>query len=217
MSTVVRNAISNPANARSRRTQTALLDAARAVIEAEGFGALTMARVAEQAGVTRRAAYLHFPSRTDLVTALFDHVAAREGLADSLARVWSAPDAHAALSEWAAHVARYHSRILAVDRASAAAADTDPDAARHRDQVNAVQLVACRRLAQRLAHEGILAQPWTTSSAAELLWALLSPDLVTRLTVTRQWGTTDLADRLAVLLHRTLTTDGGPLGKGIPG
>ena len=217
MSTVVRNAISNPANARSRRTQTALLDAARAVIEAEGFGALTMARVAEQAGVTRRAAYLHFPSRTDLVTALFDHVAAREGLADSLARVWSAPDARAALSEWAAHVARYHSRILAVDRASAAAADTDPDAARHRAQVNAGQLAACRRVAQRLAHEGILAQPWTTGSAAELLWALLSPDLVTRLTITRQWGTADFADRLAVLLHRTLTTDGRPPSERIPG
>ena len=56
MSTVVRNAISDPANARSRRTKAALLDAARAVIEAEGFGALTMARVAGQAGVTRRAA-----------------------------------------------------------------------------------------------------------------------------------------------------------------
>src|SRR5262249_58780222 len=115
------------------------------------------------------------------VPALFDHVAAREGLADSLARVWSAPDARAALSEWAAHVARYHSRILAVDRASAAAADTDPDAARHRAQVNAGQLAACRRLAQRLAPEGLLAQPWAPTTAAELLWALLSPDLVTPL------------------------------------
>jgi len=213
---MVRNAISDPANARSRHTRTALLDAARAVIESEGFGALTMARVAEQAGVTRRAAYLHFPSRTDLVTALFDHVAAREGLADSLDRVWSASDARAALTEWAAHVARYHRRILAVDRASAAAADTDPDAARHRAQVTAGQLAACRRVARRLAREGILAQPWTTGSAAELLWALLSPDLITRLTVTRGWDETDLADRLAVLLHRALTTD-GPLTKRMAG
>src|SRR5262249_57146724 len=135
--------------------------------EAEGFGALTMARVAERAGVTRRAAYLHFPSRTDLVTALFDHVAAREGLADSLARVWSAPDARAALSEWAAHVARYHPRILAVDRASAAAADTDPDAARPRAQVNAGQLAACRQVAPRLAPHGALAPPWPPRAAAQ--------------------------------------------------
>src|SRR5262249_28877359 len=153
----------------------------------------------------------------DLVTALFDHVAAREGLADSLARVWSAPDARAALSEWAAHVARYHSRILAVDRASAAAADTDPDAARHRAQVNAGQLAACRPLARRPAKGGTRAKPWPTGGAPDLLGALLPPALVPRLTVPRQWGTTDFADRLAVLLHRTLTTDGGPPGNRIPG
>lgn len=207
---MVRNAIPDPANARSRRTRTALLDAARAVIEKDGYAALTMARVAEQAGVTRRAAYLHFPSRTELATALFDHVAAREGLADSLAAVWSAPDARAALTQWATHVARYHPRILAIDRASAAAADTDPDAAAHRAQVTAGQLAACRRVTQRLAAEGALAPPWTAGSAAELLWALLSPDLIGRLTVTSQWGTGDLASRLATLLHRTLTTGGGP-------
>ena len=206
---MVRNAIADPANARSRRTRAALLDAASAVIEADGFGALTMARVAAQAGVTRRAAYLHFPSRTDLVTALFDHLAGREGLAGSLARVWAAPDARAALTEWAAHVARYHPRILAVDRAAAAAADTDPDAARHRAQITADQLTACRRVARWLASEGILAKPWTAGSAAELLWALLSPDLITRLTVTCRWGETDLAGRLSVLLHRTLTTGSG--------
>jgi AcrR family transcriptional regulator len=206
---VVRNAIADPANARSRRTRAALLDAARALIEADGFGALTMARVAAQAGVTRRAAYLHFPSRSDLVTALFDHLSGREGLADSLARVWAAPDARAALTEWAAHVARYHPRILAVDRAAAAAADTDPDAARHRAQVTAGQLTACRRVARRLADEGILAKPWTADSAAELLWALLSPDLITRLTVTRGWAETDFAGRLSVLLHRTLATGSG--------
>ena len=203
---MVRNAIADPANARSRRTRAALLDATRALIEADGFGALTMARVAAQAGVTRRAAYLHFPSRTDLVTALFDHLSASEGLAGSLARVWAAPDARAALTEWAAHVARYHPRILAVDRAAAAAADTDPDAARHRAQVTAGQLTACRLVACRLAREGILAKPWTTDSAAELLWALLSADLITRLTVTRGWAEADFADRLSVLLHRTLTT-----------
>src|SRR5260370_3388053 len=112
----------------------------------------------------------------------------------------------AALTEWAAHVARYHPRILAIDRASAAAADTDPDAGRHRAQGSADQLAACRRVAGRLSAEGALAEPWTADSGAELLWALLSPDLLTRLLITSHWGTGDLASRLAVLLHRTLTT-----------
>jgi hypothetical protein len=110
----------------------------------------------------------------------------------------------AAQTTWAAHVTRYHPRILAVDWA--AAADTDPDAAAHHAQVTADQLAACRRVARRLTSEGILATPWTADSAAELLSALLSPDLITRLTVTCRWDKTELADQLCVLLHRTLTT-----------
>jgi AcrR family transcriptional regulator len=44
-----------PTNARARRTRTALLAAARAVLLEHGFPHLTMAAVAERAGVTRRA------------------------------------------------------------------------------------------------------------------------------------------------------------------
>src|ERR671938_750184 len=94
-------------NARGRRTRLALLAAARSVLEERGFPELTMAAVAERAGVTRRAVYLHFGSRSELVGALFDYVAETEGLQRSLQRVWDAPDAAAALDEWAEHVARY--------------------------------------------------------------------------------------------------------------
>src|SRR6266536_1845633 len=45
---------------------------------------LTMAAVAERAGVSRRAVYLHFASRAELLTELFGHVSEREGLAASL-------------------------------------------------------------------------------------------------------------------------------------
>ena len=58
-------------NARSRRTRLALLAAARTLVEREGVPAVTMASVAEHAGVTRRAVYLHFSTRAELVTALY--------------------------------------------------------------------------------------------------------------------------------------------------
>ena len=109
--------IPHPTNVRSRRTRAALLSAAHAILEEEGFEGLTMTAVAEHAGVTRRALYMHFPGRGELVGALFDHVADVEGLAESLRGVWEAPDAVSALDEWAAHLARYHPRLLAVDRA----------------------------------------------------------------------------------------------------
>jgi len=69
--------ITEPENARSRRTRAALLAATRQLIEEAGFEAATMAAVADRAGVSRRAVYLHFGSRPELMTALFDYVSGR--------------------------------------------------------------------------------------------------------------------------------------------
>src|SRR6266508_4051502 len=88
-----------PRNARSRRTRAALLAATRALLEEQGAESLTMAAVAERAGVSRRAVYLHFASRAELLTELFGYVSELEGLASSLEPVWAASDAAAALAE----------------------------------------------------------------------------------------------------------------------
>lgn len=193
-------------NARSRRTREALLSAARAILEQDGFEALTMAAVADQAGVTRRAVYMHFGSRPELVQALFDHVAATEGLHESLRPVWAAPDAATALDEWAAHLARYHPRLLAVDRALRRVWQTDPDAAAHRRMVVSEQLAGCRRLASRLADEGRLAPAWTVASTTDMLFALISSDMIEALLVDRRWSKRRLAEHLALLLRSTFLT-----------
>jgi AcrR family transcriptional regulator len=195
--------ISEPTNARSRRTRAALLAAARAILEQDGFEALTMSAVAERAGVTRRAVYMHFGSRSELVQAVFEYVAAAEGLQESLQHVWDAGDAAATLDEWAAHLARYHPRLLEVDRALRRVWRTDPDAAAHRRRVIAGQLSGCRRIAQRLADEGRLAPPWTVASAADMLLALISSDLIEALLVERRWPKRKLAEHLALLLRST--------------
>jgi AcrR family transcriptional regulator len=196
-------AIQTPVNARSRRTHATLLSAARAILEEDGFEALTMAAVADRAGVTRRAVYLHFASRAELVAGLFDHVAAEAGLHDSLAKVWAAPDAAASLDEWARHLARYHTKLLAVDRAIERVRRADPDAARHRERVTRAKMAGCRRLAGRLDDEGVLAAPWTVGSATDMLFALISSDVVEGLTVDRRWSKQKLASHLGLLLRST--------------
>jgi AcrR family transcriptional regulator len=195
--------IAVPANARSRRTRAAVLSTARRLLEEGGFDALTMGAVAERAGVTRRAIYLHFQSRAELVSALFDYVADAEGLERSLARVWAAPDAAAALEEWAHHVARYHPRLLDVDRAVAMESDRDPDAAAHRQRIMRHKLATCRRLIGRLADEEQLAAGWTVTSAADMLFYLDSGELVGGLLRERRWSRRQFVDRYAALLRDT--------------
>ena len=196
-------AITTPTNARSRRTREALLDSAREILEHDGAQALTMASVAAHAGVTRRTAYLHFGSRTALIGALFDHLAAAEHLDQSLQQVWSASDAVAALHAWATHLADYHPRLSAVDRAIEHAQHQDRDAASHRRRVVAEKLRSCRRLIRWLDREGRLADEWTVASATDMLFALTSTDLIEALIVDRRWSRARLADHLAIVFART--------------
>ncbi|TLF77208.1 TetR/AcrR family transcriptional regulator [Nonomuraea sp. KC401] len=196
-------AIDDPHNARSRRTRDALLAATREILERDGFDALTMAEVAARAGVSRRAVYLHFRSRTDLVTALFGHVAGREGLAESLAEVWKAPDAAEGLRAWVRHLVRYHPRLTAMNHALSRVDPHDADAARHKETVAIAQMDNCRRIAARLADEDRLAPPWTVDTAADMLWSLISTDLFDRMMVGRGWPEERVLEHLLVLYEST--------------
>jgi AcrR family transcriptional regulator len=194
-------------NARSRRTRLALLAAARALVERAGVAAVTMASVAEQAGVTRRAVYLHFATRAELVTALYEHVIDTAELAASLKSVWLAPDAAAALDAWAHHLARCHTELIPVGRAFQRVRGTDPDADHSWDLVMRQWRKSCRRLAEWLATEARLAPPWTVDTAADMLWALMSFDVLEALVVDRRWSRKRLARRLSVLLRSTFVAE----------
>jgi AcrR family transcriptional regulator len=203
--------IEQPQNARSRRTGAALLRAARELIEQDGFAALTMAAVAERAGVSRRAVYLHFATRTDLLAALYHSLGDTDDLASSLQAVWDSPDAVAALTEWAAHIARSHPRILGVIRAVERARYADPDAAKLWQTAQGNWLKGCRRLMHWLADDGRLAPQWTANTAADMMWALMSIDVLDRLLNERRWSRQRVAAQLAALFQDTFASPAVPI------
>lgn len=200
--------VDEPQNARSRRTRQALLDQARRMIEEHGFESVTLAAVADGAGVSPRALYLHFRSRSDLLTSLYRSLGETEDLASSLARVWDSPDAVSAIQEWAAHIARSHPRILAISRAIERSRFTDPDAKALWDLTMKNWLKSCRRLAAWLEDEDALSGQWTVQSAADMLWTLMSWDVTERLVLSRRWSERRYAQQLAALLTATFTTAG---------
>ncbi|HEX5118839.1 MAG TPA: helix-turn-helix domain-containing protein [Pseudonocardiaceae bacterium] len=201
--------IVEPRNLRSERTRAELLAAMRSLLEEQGFQALSMAAVAERAGVSRRAVYLHFNSRTDLVTALFDYVSREERLAESLRAVWDAPSGVDALDEWARHLARYTPRVLAVDNAVELVRDQDDDARKHHRTVVRQQRANARRLIRWLHEDGVLAPGWTVDTATEMFWALMSPDVVRRLVVDLHWSRRQLAEHLIRTFRAVFVTPNG--------
>ena len=63
---------------RTGDTRVAILDAARSLYEAQGYFGVGMEAVAKKAGVSRRAVYLHFASKADLLGALHERVFAQD-------------------------------------------------------------------------------------------------------------------------------------------
>jgi AcrR family transcriptional regulator len=202
----VAKAIVQPQNARSRRTVEALLSAARAIIEEDGFESLTMAAVAERAGVSRRAVYLHFAGRAELLAELLRHLGEAEELGVSLQRVWDSPDSLSALDEWARHLARAHPRIMPIARAVDQVRRVDPDAAALRAQIMRRWRLGCRRLMRWLDGEGHLAAPWTVDTAADMLWAMMSWDVLEGLLVERGWSPDKYAEHMALLFRSTFVS-----------
>lgn len=147
--------------------------------------------------------------RRQLCDASEADVGAGEGLAESLQTVWTAPNAVAALDAWAEHLARYHPRLLALDRSAQRVWRSDPNAAAHRERVVAAKLTNCRRLARWLADEGRLANTWTTESTGDMLFALISSDMIEALIVDRRWSRRRPADRLAILVRSTVVAVSG--------
>jgi AcrR family transcriptional regulator len=160
--------------------------------------------------VSRRAVYLHFDSRAQLLAELLLHLGQAEALGASLQRVWNSPDSLAALDEWAHHLARAHPRIMLIARAVDQVRRADPDAAAMRAEIMRRWRLGCRRLMTWLDHEGNLAEPWTVDSAADMLWALMSWDVLEGLLIERGWSRESYADHMALLFRATFTSSGMP-------
>jgi hypothetical protein len=75
--------------------------------------------------------------------------------------------------------------------------------------IERAQLARCRRLAEWLEREDRLARSWTVETATDMLFALLSTDMIERL-LARRWSRRRLGDRIGLLLRSTFLREPEP-------
>ena len=117
-----------------------------------------MGLVADRAGLSRQAVYLHFADRGALLTALLDQA--------SPGKPPAAASARAATAALVAALARDYPRLHPIARLMA---DEPAWQAREEDR-----LAECRALAERFRAEGALAPHLSVEAAGDLLWSLTS-------------------------------------------
>lgn len=148
----------------------------------------SLAQVAEGAGVSRQAVYLHYSDRPALLAALRGRLA----LHADASGMEQAPSARAALSTFLASLAATYPNLWPVLRA---AGTTElPE-----------RMEPCRALVARFRAEGALAPHLAPGTAADILFSLTSPALWHDLIQTRGWDAGRYRSHVAYLAVSALT------------
>lgn len=192
-------------------TRDRILDAALARLEVagpDGRGA-RMSDVAQAAGVSRQAVYLHFSNRAALLTAaarrldeIHDIDAA---LAASRAASSGAARLDAFITAWAGHLPK----IYGVARALLAMRARDADAAAAWEDRMAALRQGCAAAAAALAADGALDPEWTEAEATDLLMALLSVRGWEELVCDRGWPQARYLEAMKRVARRIATRPSG--------
>jgi AcrR family transcriptional regulator len=194
-------------------TRKRILDAAWGLLEERGSG-VRMADIADTAGVSRQAVYLHFRDRVSLFTAVADHIDVSFGRDRLREHVFGAPSGRESLRRWVETMSWYTAKIHQVTRVLELAAESDEAlAAAWRDRMIG-RRGHVRRIVERIAADGQLAEGWTVETATELAFTVTLPGPWRVLTGVFDWSTERYAAHITRILERALlvATEREPVG-----
>src|SRR5215475_14045631 len=179
--------------ARTRLARAAVIQAARALFVERGYAATTIEAVSERSDVPPATVYRLFSSKLGILKELVDVSIAGDDEAVPLAdrphirELLADPDPRSQLSGFAGITCGIMSRTEPVHRILVSAAGSDPDAAallaeqtRHRQEGQA-------RIAHSLARAGALRPKLGEREAADIIHALMSPEVYRLLVGDRGW------------------------------
>ncbi|MDX1658981.1 MAG: TetR family transcriptional regulator [Nitriliruptorales bacterium] len=180
------------------RTRERILAAAERLLAERG--PVSMGAIAQAAGVSRQALYLHFDDRAELLLATVDHIDSSGPLAELRRWVSEAPDGLTAVARFVELHAEYSPHIIEVARTIDAGRLTDPDLeAAWSDRMEG-RRNACGRLIRWVAEDGALDPCWSPDGATDYLWSQTSLRVWDDLVNARGWS----RDRYVTTMQRTV-------------
>lgn len=189
-----------PEQARTRFARGAVIEAARTLFLAHGYGATTVDAISVQAGVPEATVYRLFSSKLGILKALLDTSIAGDHTAVPLADrsavrdLIDDPDPRHRIARFASIVSQVNARVGPLYRILVSASGSDPGAAALLDELTRQRQEGQRALARSLAMTGALSPGLTERSAADVVHALASPEVYKLLIIDRSW-TTDRYER----------------------
>lgn len=183
-----------PDQARTRLARAAVVQAARSLFVERGYGATTIEAIGELADVPVATVYRLFTSKLGILKSLLDVSIVGDDenapMADRLQiqALLAEPDPRAQLEGFVTIIVQVNARIAPLYRILVSAAGTDADAAALLDALTSQRQRGQRLIARALARSGALQFELRERDAADIIHALLSPELYGLLVLDRGWG-----------------------------
>lgn len=162
-----------------------------------------MRDVAEAAGVSRQAVYLHFASRAELLVATARYLDEVRGLDERLRGYRAATTGVERLEAYIGFWGNYIPEVYGVARALLADRETDKAAATAWDDRMGAVRDSCRNIIEALHSDGMLAPGWYVEEATDFLWTMLSVRTWESLTIECEWTTKQYVSRMQEVAKRT--------------
>ena len=190
-------------------TRTRILQAALELLESSGGKGVRVGDIAKQAGISRQALYLHFPTRAELLIAVTHYVDDLKGsdarLAPSRAATSGVERLDAFIEAWAAYIPE----VYGVARALLAMRDTDEAAAEAWDKRMRDMREGCEAAIKALERDGMLSPAHHPDGATDILWTMLSVRNWEQLTITCGWPQERYVNALKTVARQIFVADKG--------
>jgi AcrR family transcriptional regulator len=187
-------------------TRRRILQAAWELLEQHGAG-VKLVEVADKAGVSRQAVYLHFGDRSGLLVALVDFIDVSLGAVQLRAHIHGGATGVESLQRWIQTMSWYTAKIDRVTQVLESSQYQDEAlAAAWRDRMGRRQM-HIRSIVERIAAEGRLAERWSVDTAVELLYVVTMPGPWRELTRELGWTAEHYTQNLTRLVQSALLTE----------
>ena len=194
--------------AQARATRLKVIEAAKSLFTEHGYPATTIEAIAEAADTPLPTVYRLFGSKQTLLATVLDTAFGGDdqpvsfGDRPAVRAARAEPDPVKMVNAFARIAREFMERSSAILHVLATAAEVDPDAAGLLAEIRRQRHVGQSRIVTALDAIGGLDPSLDTAEAADIVYALMSPDVHRILTVERGWP----ADRYERWIARSLAT-----------
>jgi AcrR family transcriptional regulator len=187
-------------------TRHRILQATWELLEQQGAG-VRLVDVADRAGVSRQAVYLHFGDRSGLLVALVDFIDVSLGAVQLRAHIHGGATGVESLQRWIETMSWYTAKIDRVTQVLESSQYQDEAlAAAWRDRMGRRQM-HIRSIVERIAAEGRLAEGWSVDTAVHLIYVVTMPGPWRELTRELGWTAEQYTQHLTRLVRSSVLSE----------